>query len=386
MPKHVIKSDRTTQWIVDQDGDTWIIEKQAKLDVSPGPSLLIGNGFDNNKLEIAGDIFASGPSATAILNNGDRTVMNFGAKATISGEQGIAGGGDGTRIVNHGAIETDDVGIAQNGNFTLVNSGEITSDIAVSVAQAKLIDNRNGGEINGGIWLFGDGESRIVNRGLITQGMTGDAIIDQEGKVTIRNMGRIEGPIALGGGDDVLDTLKGRVTGEIHGGNGNDTYKIAQAGITIVEGVNEGYDTVYSSVSFTLPANVNGLILVGRKDIDATGGGYLRGNRGDNDLDAGLGFDTLLGAAGRDRLTGGGGSDFFQFRPHADLEIVLDFEDGVDRIVLYAPAIAGESDAVERLEQHGNDVWLQANGTKMVIKNIDIDLLDTGDFLSGLVP
>ena len=121
MPKHVIKSDRNTQWVVDEDGHTWILEKQATLSVVPGSAVLIQAGFDNNKLLIDGDIGVDNAADAAIINNGNGNSFTFGQGAEIVGYQGISGIGDGTRVVNDGLISSINVGIAQDENFTLVN-------------------------------------------------------------------------------------------------------------------------------------------------------------------------------------------------------------------------------------------------------------------------
>ncbi|WP_426210238.1 VCBS domain-containing protein [Massilia sp. TWP1-3-3] len=89
----------------------------------------------------------------------------------------------------------------------------------------------------------------------------------------------------------------------------------------VVEKANEGYDTVYSSVSYTLAANVEQLRLLGYADLDGAGNSLdnkLVGNGGQNQLDGGAGNDWLQGGNGADRLTdlagnntldGGAGND-----------------------------------------------------------------------------
>ena len=57
------------------------------------------------------------------------------------------------------------------------------------------------------------------------------------------------------------------------GGLGNDTYVVDNAGDVVTEALNEGTDTVQSSVSYTLGANVENLTLTGSADINGTGNG-----------------------------------------------------------------------------------------------------------------
>ena len=86
---------------------------------------------------------------------------------------------------------------------------------------------------------------------------------------------------------------------------GNDTFVVDHVGDTITEAAGQGVDTVQSSVTFTLPANVENLTLTGALDVDGTGNALdntITGNAGDNRLDGGGGIDTLIGGAGDDSL------------------------------------------------------------------------------------
>jgi len=93
---------------------------------------------------------------------------------------------------------------------------------------------------------------------------------------------------------------------------GNDTYIVDNIGDTVTENLNEGTDTVLSSITYTLPVNVENLTLTGIADINGTGNDLnnsLIGNAGANNLNGGLGDDILNGGAGNDILNGGDGTD-----------------------------------------------------------------------------
>ena len=87
------------------------------------------------------------------------------------------------------------------------------------------------------------------------------------------------------------------------GGLGNDIYVVDSTTDTITESANAGIDTVQSSVTLTLAANVENLTLTGTAAINGTGNAgnnVITGNSANNTLNGGLGNDTLNGGAGND--------------------------------------------------------------------------------------
>lgn len=133
-------------------------------------------------------------------------------------------------------------------------------------------------------------------------------------------------------GNALNNVLDGRAGADfMYGGLGNDTYivddlgDVVQDAISIAnffdQGVNlalreGGDDTVRSSVTFALGANLENLALTGSADLDGTGNelaNTIIGNAGDNILYGSTGNDILNGGAGNDYLRGGSGNDTASF-------------------------------------------------------------------------
>jgi len=113
-----------------------------------------------------------------------------------------------------------------------------------------------------------------------------------------------------GAGEDFLYGEAGN--DKMIGGADNDFYYVDSAKDTVVESKNQGIDTVYSAISYTLGANVEQLFIEGTGDAKGTGNALansIEGNDGKNKLDGAAGNDTLYGAGGDDSLIGGAGND-----------------------------------------------------------------------------
>ncbi|MCV9967755.1 family 16 glycosylhydrolase [Pararhizobium sp. BT-229] len=96
------------------------------------------------------------------------------------------------------------------------------------------------------------------------------------------------------------------------GTNSNDTFLVDAANTEIREQPGGGFDTVYATVSYTLPENVEKLRFSGPGALDATGNSgnnQLYGNGNTNTLSGLVGDDYLYGDAGNDTLLGGSGND-----------------------------------------------------------------------------
>jgi Ca2+-binding RTX toxin-like protein len=169
-----------------------------------------------------------------------------------------------------------------------------------------------------------------------------------------------------GAGNDTLNGGDG--ADSLLGGLGNDVFIVDNQGDVVVETAGQGADRVEASISYTLTANVEDLVLTGSAAINGTGNdrvNKLTGNSGNNILD---------GAAGNDTLSGGSGSDTYLFG----------LGSGQDRIDNYDTATAsldtllfGSGVSVEQL-------WFRQNGSNLEVSVIGgSDTATVGNWYSG---
>lgn len=165
-------------------------------------------------------------------------------------------------------------------------------------------------------------------------GLGGDDSIDGGGGHDSLIGGMGDDTIRSGAGNDTLDGSQGADL--LIGGAGNDTYRVDSAGDVILEVANGGDDVVFASVSWTLKANLEQLVLLGTGNLAGTGNtldNWIEGNAGDNVLSGAAGNDTLIGGAGNDVLNGIPGVDSMVGGTGNDVYYV---DDDFDRVVEFA--------------------------------------------------
>ncbi|GLK67892.1 beta strand repeat-containing protein [Hansschlegelia plantiphila] len=144
------------------------------------------------------------------------------------------------------------------------------------------------------------------------------------------------------------------------GGGGDDTYIIGQSTDVVTEAANAGTDTVKCDDSYTLPDNVENLILLN----DAYDGSTATGNALANQITGNVFANVIDGKAGADTMAGGGGADTYTVDNAGDkvVEANVAGPDLVNSSVTFA--LAGQY--VEDLTLTGSG---NINGTGNSLKN-----------------
>ncbi|NBB16572.1 hypothetical protein GVN21_14510 [Caulobacter sp. SLTY] len=238
--------------------------------------------------------------------------------------------GTGNSLANQISGNSGDNSLSGGGGNDIIRGNGGLDDLAGDDGNDQLLGGDGNDE------LYGGDASDILSGGADDDTLYGGAGIDTldggtgadvlYGEAGNDQMQGGDGNDQLFGGAD-NDVLRGGFGADtLTGGLGDDTYVVDDYTDTLVEASGEGSDIVKATVTWTLGANFERLILEGSGDIGGTGNelaNQLTGNGGANTLDGGagadilnggLGADTLIGGLGADTLIGGGGNDVFLFR------------------------------------------------------------------------
>jgi len=243
-----------------------------------------------------------------------------------------------------------------NGTSAINGTGNGLDNVLVGNSAA----NRLTGGAGHDTYVVGAGDTIVegTNAGIDTvQSSVTHTLAANVENLTLLGTGAINGT-----GNGLNNILVGNnAVNTLAGGAGDDTYVVG-AGDTVVEAANAGIDTVQSSATWTLGANVENLSLSGVAAINGTGNtlaNVVTGNAGNNILTGGDGNDTLSGGKGNDALNGGTGSDVFQLTRGDGQDTIIDASGTGDRLS-YATGI-NPLDLI--LSQSANDLRIAVYGS-----------------------
>ena len=218
-----------------------------------------------------------------------------------------------TRAIN-GGIGTDTINAAavdSNTTINLATGTGLIDGVAIAISGIENV-------------FTGDGYDWIIGNSL------NNRLMGMRGNDTLRGEN----------GNDYIDGGSGH--DRMYGGSGNDRYIVNSIYDRVTEYSNQGIDRVYSSVNYTLGANVENLTLTGtayrgygntlsNRISGNNSNNYLWGNSGNDYLYGNGGNDTLSGGSGHDRMYGGTGNDSYYVDSIYD-RVTEYSNQGIDRI------------------------------------------------------
>lgn len=274
--------------------------------------------------------------ASLVGNVGANYLIGGSGSDTLDGGQGndtLSGFGGANRLIG-GAGNDTYIAMSRDVLVEEIGGGIDTVETWGSFTLAANFENLSARVISGDVVLNGNGHDNVITLTVSRLDLIGvQKIYGFDGNDTLSLVSD-----APGGRPSYDDSL--------FGGRGDDTYIINSAGTPagfIFESAAQGTDTVLSSFTVTLDANVEVLRLTGTDDVNGFGNALsnlLVGNSGANTLYA----NSRNGAnSGRDTLTGGEGADNFVFGDLQSQDRVTDMQAGVDRISLSSLTFQGLS-------------------------------------------
>ena len=265
---------------------------------SGADTMIGGAGDDTYVVDNAGDVVTelAGEGTDTVRSSVSYTLASNVENLVLTGTANINGTGNalnntltgnaGNNTLNGGTGDDTLIGGAGNDTYVVDSAADVVTEAAgegIDTVQSSLT------------YTLGANVENLV--------LTGTANINGTGNDLANSLTGNSGTNTLVGGAGA-DTLSGGAGADtLIGGTGDDTYVVDNVGDVVTEALGEGTDTVNSSVTYTLAANLENLVLTGTSSINGTGNtlaNTLTGNSGNNTLDGGAGDDTLIGGAGND--------------------------------------------------------------------------------------
>ena len=351
---------------------------------------------------------SSQTNGTYDLQN-EQATFGASAESMFSFENIIGTNQSDTIIEGFGSNEVD----AGGGDDTVIVTTQIGTDSFIGGFGNDTIDwsqvNFANGvyDLSGGTATRGDGSFQEVMFGF-------ENFIGTSQRDTL-----IEGAgtnvIDMGAGDDIVLVNTGIGVDSFEGGDGIDliswsdvtengihfdlaagtatrgTASESMTGFEQLAGTNQN-DRIFGSGDDNILRGLDGVDrMFGRGGDDSMSGGadrdimngnggndLMRGDDGNDILRGGGGMDTLLDGSGADRLSGGLGSDVFVFGIDGDVDRVLDFEDGLDRVELSGLSFA----ALSIQDMANGNVRIDYAGDRLIMRDAD-GTLDAADLTAS---
>ncbi|MFK7754842.1 MAG: hypothetical protein AB8B51_20130 [Sedimentitalea sp.] len=264
-----------------------------RIQANDGGNALLGRGGDDTLRGGTGDDVLDGGTGGDIMfgQDGDDKIFVDSLDDSI---YELAGGGEDTiyASISWDMVQRDD-DLEEVENLILTGSDDLNG-------RGNALDNVMTG--NDGFNVLRGLEGDDTLRGMVGD----DALLGGAGNDTM----------IAGGGANTMDGGTGN--DYMVGGDGDDSYFVDATDDTVIEEVNGGYDTIYSSITWDLALSgdaterVEALYLTGTATLDGYGNvkdNSLNGNDASNELEGRAGNDTLNGNGGDDFLYGGAGND-----------------------------------------------------------------------------
>ncbi len=278
--------------------------RNDSLFAGSGNDTLLGYAGNDSLFGEAGDDLLIGQDGNDWLHGGEGKDLLGGLEGndTLFGGNGAdeLQGGAGDDLLDGG--DGNDLLIAESGNDVLIGAAghdEMQGGAGTDILLGGVGDDRLFGQVGDDTLYGGDGNDHLTGfngsneavQQLLPGQTDADWLFGGQGADTLSG----------GLGNDWLDGGAGADIME--GGAGNDTYIVNSVNDVTLEQTDSGIDSVYTSVSTLLAANVENLRLLEGFSIHGTGNAqnnYIRGNSANNILDGVTGADTLEGGAGND--------------------------------------------------------------------------------------